>query len=169
MTSATPLRKDMPLEHANAGDLPVAPLTIDPQSVTLQQAGMAYSHWFVRLPRDFISDDLKRLDVWKRVQAGGHPLRRHDHIYLVAFDESWAAEAIVAAAGAADAVLSGIRIVSFPERTRPLFQDDRYRVAWVGSGYCVERKADGHRMTAPVASEALAQRDLANLYPRRMI
>ena len=48
------------------------------------------------MPEDFIADDSKETGVWRKVQINrSTSLRKHDRLYLVAFDESWAAEAIV--------------------------------------------------------------------------
>ena len=60
-----------------------------------------------------------------------------------------------------------IRLVNLPQPTTPMFQDDKYRVVWAGSGHRVERMADGHLITGIVASEKLAEQDLRNLYPSR--
>jgi hypothetical protein len=89
-------------------------------------------------------------------------------VYAIAHDESWAAEGIVASADAQGATLTGLRILSFPARTRPPFEDENYRVAWVGSGYRVQRKKDGAFVTQPTPSEKLAERDLAGMYPQRV-
>ncbi|WP_442577907.1 hypothetical protein ACSBOB_20385 [Mesorhizobium sp. ASY16-5R] len=143
------------------------PLAIDPARVTLDHGGFARRHYFVRLPEGAIADDLKEPGLWRKVQRGGNALARHDAVYLVAFDETWVAEAIVAEADAKQAVLAKPRITQFPERFDKFFEDDMYRVKWVGNGYRVQRKHDGHLMTAVTANATLAERDLVNLYGRR--
>ena len=125
-------------------------------NVTLNSDGFAYRTIMARLPEGVIADDLKEPGLWRKVQAGMLPLRRHDHLYIVSFDETWAADCIVADANGLGAVLSKPRIVTFPERYERLFQDDVYRVVWTGTGYAVERKADGKRMTKPAATAAIA-------------
>lgn len=142
-----------------------APL-IPHENVVLNVDGFVYRHLLVRLPADFVADDLKEPGVWRKVQGSRNALRKHDHLYLVAYDESWAADAVVASGTAASAVLCKPKLTNFPERYDRLFEDENYRVAWMGTGYIVERKKDGHRMTAPVPSAAHAERDLRNIYPK---
>jgi hypothetical protein len=140
---------------------------IDPGNVTLDHAGTVRRTFFVRLPRDFIADDLKEPEAWSRVQINAaKALRRHDGLYLVAWDESWVAEAVVADGDGKGVVLAKPRVTNFPARFDRLLEDDQYRVVWFGTGYAVERKSDGHRMTGIVASKAVAERDFANLYQR---
>jgi len=144
-------------------DLPA----VDPAFVTLNADSFAYRQFMVRLPEGTIADDLKEPSLWARVQANrAVALRKHDHLYIVAFDESWAAEAVVVQANAAVAVIAKPRLMRFAERLKPLFSDGTYAVAWYGNGFAVKRIADGTRMTQIVANEALAERDLGRLYPR---
>jgi len=141
--------------------------TVDPAFVALNADSFAYRQFMVRLPEGTIADDLKEPSLWSRVQANRNvALRKHDHLYIVAFDESWAADAVVVQANADVAVLSKPRLMRFAERLRPLYSDGVYTVAWYGNGYAVKRLADGTRMTQIVANEALAERDLGRLYPR---
>ena len=158
------LQKDRAPETPAIGRrLPV----VDPAFVTLNANGFAWRDWMVRLPEGAIADDLKEPSLLARVQGRVEKaFRRHDHVYLVAFDESWAADAIVTDANSREVVLSKPRIVAFEKRTRQFFSDDKYGVAWFGNGYAVRRKDDGERVTEVVSSEALAERDLARLYPR---
>jgi len=60
-----------------------------------------------------------------------------------------------------------VHIIQTPQRARVLFRDSNYGVAWNDFGYYVERLKDGHRMTAAVATEQIAERDLRALYPSR--
>jgi hypothetical protein len=140
---------------------------IDPAFVVLNADSFAYRQFMVRLPEGAIADDLKEPSLWTRVQANRNvALRKHDHLYIVAFDESWAADAVVVQANAELAVISKPRIIRFAERLKPLYSDGTYTVAWYGNGFAVKRLADGARMTQIVANEALAERDLGRLYPR---
>jgi hypothetical protein len=141
--------------------------TIDPAFVALNADSFAYRQFMVRLPEGAIADDLKEPSLWARVQANRNvALRKHDHLYIVAFDESWAADAVVVQANAEVAVIAKPRIIRFAERLKPLYSDGTYTVAWYGNGFAVKRLADGTRMTQIVANEALAERDLGRLYPR---
>ena len=140
---------------------------IDPDRVTLNYDGFAFRSFLVRVPADFVADDLKQPEAWSKVQASGRALRKFDQLVIVAFDEAWVAECMVASANGAGAVLAKPRLTTMPARYDKLFEDDLYRVAWMGSGYIVERKKDGHRMTQPTANPQLAERLLAQLYPAR--
>ncbi|MGV2104393.1 hypothetical protein [Rhizobium sp. 21-4511-3d] len=157
----------MSLNIAPAEDLTQRAAPIIPMaSVQINNQGYVSRDLFIRLPEGFVADDLKEPDVWKIVQSSPFALVKHDRLYMVAYDESWVAEAIVAQADRLKAVLAKPRLTNFPERFEKLFEDDFYRVAWVGSGYCVLRKTDNHRMTSPVSSSQIAERDLINLHPR---
>jgi hypothetical protein len=140
---------------------------IDPERVTLDTNGFAYRRWFVRLPATFSADDLKEPSLWSRVQRSKKAIRKLDYVTLVAFDESWIAEAWVSHADGEKVVLATPKITRFPERYEHLFSDGIYRVEWVGNGYSVHRITDGQHMAGPFATPALAQRALAGLYPRR--
>lgn len=142
---------------------------IDPAFVVLNADSFAYRQFMVRLPEGTIADDLKEPSLWARVQASRSvALRKHDHLYIVAFDESWAADAVVVQANAEVAVISRPRMIRFAERLKPLYSDGTFAVAWYGNGFAVKRLADGTRMTQIVANEALAERDLGRLYPRAL-
>lgn len=142
---------------------------IDPARVQIQASGQLWREFFVRAPADFVADDLKSPSAWRKIQNGSrNSLKKFDRVFIVAFDESWVAEAIVASADSKGAVLAKPRLTTMPERYDNLFQDDKYRVAWNGHGYVVERKADGHVMTQPTANEDLAERLLTQLYPARV-
>ncbi len=120
------------------------------------------------MPEDFISDDLKETArVWKRVQNSRNvALHRHDEVYLIAADETWAADARVAHAKAVEVQLVGVKIFNLDQRTKPLLKTEEYEVQYITGSYAVFRRSDGHRMTGFVSDEVLAERDLRRLYPR---
>jgi hypothetical protein len=122
----------------------------------------------VRLPKDFVADDLKEVSVWSKVQQSAKSLCQFDELFLVAWDQSWAAEAIVSQAAGKTATLPGVRIIQTPQRAKALFRDDTYAVIWNGGGYHVERVKDGQKMSGTVVNEKLAERDLAALYPQKL-
>lgn len=142
-------------------------LTVDPMRVTLNHGGFGWRDYMVRLPEGCIADDLKEPGLWRRVQKGPNALRRHDHLYLVSYDETWSADAIVADANANEAVLCKPRVTTFPERYDRLFEDDSYRIVWMGNGYRVQRKKDAQHVTPLVANAVLAERDLRQMYAVR--
>lgn len=153
-------------------EIPAAPRQapdIDPNRVQLQGSGQVWREYMVRVPADFVADDLKEPGVWRKLQNGSrNALKKFDRLTVVAYDETWLAEAIVASADAKGAVLAKPRITTLPARFDKLFEDDKYRVAWNGFGYFVERKSDGHAMTQPTANAELATRLLVQLYPARV-
>lgn len=141
---------------------------IDPNLVVLESAGFVTRSFFARLPHGFVADDLKEPTAWKKVQQSGKAMKMHDRVYVVAYDQTWVAEAIVASADHHGITFAKPRITAMPERYDRLFQDDKYKVAWCGSGYVVERKSDGHVMTQATANPELATRLLVQLYPQRV-
>lgn len=154
-------------------EIPAAPRQapeIDPGRVTLQYTGFAWREYMVVVPAGFVAADLNEAtEAWKKVQGGGrNAFRKFDRVMIVAYDESWFAEAVVAHADHKSVVFAKPRITSLPARVDKLFETEEYRVKFLGSGqYAVERKRDGAIMTQAVASAELAARDLNNLYPRR--
>jgi hypothetical protein len=141
---------------------------INPQFAKLNLAGNEYQQWFIRLPQGAIADDLKEPSLFRQIQQSPKALRKHDTVRLVEHDESWVAEAIVAGANAAGVVLAGVRVINFPERIKPLFQDDKFKVEWRGAGYVVIRKSDGAKMSDFFPTEQLAIRAVGAQYPVRM-
>lgn len=140
---------------------------VDPARVMVDFAGFARRSLFVRLPEGFIADDLKTPQAWEKVQANAaKALKRHDALYIVAYDETWIAEAVVSDADGKRAVLAKPRITNLEnDRFDGLFEDENYRVSWAGNGFVVVRKKDDHVMTQPAALASHAERDLRGLYP----
>jgi hypothetical protein len=141
------------------------PVRIDPARVT--EHGHQMRDWVIRMPADATLQDLNDPAVFARVQNDRSvSLARPDHLTIVAFDETWIATCYVAAATSTGVSITKPQVTHLPARDQGLFQDELYRVVWAGNGYEVRRKADGAKMTAPVANETLAIRDLKALYPR---
>lgn len=147
---------------------PAAEIVVDPQRTSINVDGFAYRSIFVRLPIDAAPECLKDPTIWAKVQGNRNTsLRRHDHLYIVAFDETWVAEAIVSDADGMKAVLVISKVQNFPSRYDRLFEDSLYKVVWNGMGFVVVRKSDLRVMGNGVHhTAALAERALANLYPR---
>lgn len=140
---------------------------VNPKAVILNASGFGWREWMVRFPEGSTADALKEPSIWSRVQARREiSFRRHDRVYVVAFDETWVAEAIVADATASSVTLARPRITQFEPRTVGLFQDDRYKIEWNGLAYQVMRKSDGQVMADGLANEAIAEKALRDLYPR---
>src|SRR5437867_1065858 len=84
-----------PAENPTARTPPV----IDPSSLTVQYDGAVYKEVVVRLPKDCVFGDLVvEPSIWKQVQSSPKLLCKLDRVHLIAFDESWVADAVVAGA-----------------------------------------------------------------------
>ncbi|MBB3288754.1 MULTISPECIES: hypothetical protein [unclassified Rhizobium] len=140
---------------------------VDPSKVIINSAGQVFREIFIRLPKEAIADDLKEPDLWQAVQRGPKALKKFDRLVIVAWDESWVAEAIVSHADGNIAVVAKPRITQFPERVEKLFSDGTYAIRWNGAGYDVVRLRDGAVVSGGHHNAALAERALANMYPRR--
>lgn len=140
---------------------------INPVDVHPDGAGSRTRNWFIRMPKDMKADGLNDPKAWKAVQLRrDKQLARHDRLYCVAYDESFAVEARVTDAGPEAVVIAPLKVIKFPERMTPLFNDGRYKVQWSGVGYVVVRIEDDVQMGAEFGSEALAIRHIQSLYPR---
>lgn len=144
----------------------MAEVKVDPAKMSMDMAGTVSRHWWVLLPEGMVADGIKDPSIWSRVQ-GNHrtTMHKHDRIYAVAFDGSFAIEARVGEATRDAAVLVKPSIISFPERVTPLFSDENYRLEWRGDGYAVIRRVDGRQMGGLQPSEALAIQHLRRQYP----
>jgi hypothetical protein len=141
------------------------PPVIDPANVSVEFIGLNLRKLFVRLPRDFILDDLKEPKVWRRVQAHfSKSLRKFDEVLLVSYDESWIARAFVGHADSMKAVLARPEKVSFPDRFERLPEDELYKTVWNGVSFDVVRRKDNHVM-GKAATIGAAQRMIDQLYP----
>ena len=133
--------------------------------VTVNAEGFAWREIMVRMPADAIADDLKEPSIWRDIQHSAKRLYEDDHLYIKAFDRSWAAEAVVASVNLEGATLGTFKIIKMHERTKPFLNDGTYRVILHGVGFAVERIADGQIMSEVMQNEKLAERELVDLYP----
>ena len=160
---------DEPTKQSTA-DEPEAPSErnlpkVSPDMITINAQGFAWRDIMVRMPADAIADDLKSLGIWRNVQHSTNRLFEDDHLYLKAWDRSWAAEAIVAHANLEGVTLGTFKVIKLYERTKPFFSDETYRVVLRGNGFAVERIKDGQVMSDIVQNEKIAERALFDLYP----
>jgi hypothetical protein len=140
---------------------------IEPRMVTINSQGFAWKDVQARAPETLVFDDLKLPEIWRRVQA--HPeksLVRLDKVRLIAWDESWLCECVVTAATSAGVTLSKPVKIDLPPRSELLLSDENYAVRWGGSGYYVERKRDGQRVSEIVSTKSEAERALSAQYAR---
>lgn len=142
-------------------------LRVDPTNVDTNYDGFKFREVLARLPSGMIADDLKEPSIWNKVQQSGKALRKFDRLVIISFDETWMAEAYVENADKEKALLARPRLITLSERTEKLFNDGTYRVEWTGAGYRVVRIRDGAAVTEAFANAPLAERALANMYPRR--
>lgn len=141
------------------------PLQIDPRTVHLDISGQFTRQFVVQLPVGVIADDLKEPAIWQQVQGNRHTaLQVHDFLYIIGANTAFAVEGRVTTVSAVAAVLAITKIISFPERLTPLFQDENYRVVWSVNGYFVERKTDAVKMGETFGSESLAILHLQRQY-----
>ena len=137
-------QKNVTASEAAASAEPIdAPVpTVEPRNVNIDP-GLHFRHVLVRLPKGMIGDDLRNPKIWRRVQAVRQSaLIKFDRLLLVAFDESWACEAIVKHATNTEASLVIHRIFGFRDADESLFSDGTFEVCWDGCHYQVRRIAD---------------------------
>jgi hypothetical protein len=154
-------------DEADAAGHLARPVEIDPAWCEIQHDGQRWREWQIRLPAAAALHDLnENAGLWRLVQSSGKALRRFDRVAIIAYDESWMAEAIVAGATGTGVALAGIRKIDLPPRRERLAEDDTYRVEWFGSGYALVRKADRLRVSAIVQTVQEAERELSRKYTR---
>ncbi len=167
MTEVT--EKTTETEPAADADRVVHP--VHENCVWRNKAGSRYCEWDAVLPEGVVLADLADPGIWRRVQnSPGTALKPGDEIRIKPFDQSWVGYFHVTAAGLTTVELDRIGDVTplSPPREH-LFEDDLYRVEFVGNGYGVFRKSDGHKMIADsLHSPAAAQQALIELYPKRV-
>ena len=171
MTRTALAERPEPVEKPVDETPPPAPLRIDPARVSLNHDGYVFGHWFARAPASMTVDDLKISEIWGPFQAGmtrTRSMKKFDLVTVVAFDETWVAEAMVGDARESGVVLVKLKVSGLPLRHTPMPETELYRVAWNGHGYAVFRKADDHQMSRAESSAALAERHLRDLQPVRV-
>ncbi len=118
-------------------------IEIDPANVIINTEGFAWRTVLVRVPRDFIQDDLRNRAVWQRVQKNPNvALCQLDELKIVAFDESWIAGATVAAANVESANLVVHKVQSFKTDEHRTHNDGTNEIYWRGNGYGIRRMSD---------------------------
>ena len=143
---------------------------IDPNRVTESHAGFAWRDVLVRMPEGATQDDLRNPKIWRRVQARrGHALRKLDHLFVLAHNESWAVRAVVTHATSTEAHLAFEKVLGFREQDQRFHTDGTHEVFWDGSGYGIRRVSDGVRTSSVVYSDvAQAVAQFHHLYPKRV-
>src|SRR5262245_11930019 len=89
---------------------------VGPLHIKINSAGFAWRDILVRLPEGAIQDDLRTPSIWKKAQGDAQTaLVKLDHLFILAFDESWFARAVVTHATSTEAHLSIEKVGSFKE------------------------------------------------------
>ncbi|HML93407.1 hypothetical protein [Methyloceanibacter sp.] len=134
------------------------------------QTSLVYREAFVRLPEGFTLQDLNDApDAWHNIQSNRNTaLQKWDVVRATSFDESWFVDATVSFADRTKVIFAGIRKTDMPTREVILFEDEMYKVAWMGSGYGVYRKSDDVLMGAQTHQNPEAARHfiMTNLYSK---
>ena len=131
---------------------------IKPERVQINDANFAWRTVLVRCPEGIVQDDLRSPKIWKRVQASRHhALIKLDHLFILAWDESWMARAVVTEATSTEARLAIEKVSTFKEVGTGLYSDGTLEVFWDGTSYGVRRIEDKVR----VISEGFTREDLA--------
>jgi hypothetical protein len=142
---------------------------IDPKQVRVNECGQMWRSLLVRAPEGMIADDLRDSKIWRRVQVIPQAaLVKLDRLLILAFDESWACEAIVKHADAKSASLVIQKVFSFAGVGEGLFSDGTLEVYWDGASYSVRRVNDKVPMAIGFSSEGLAIDALRKQYPRKV-
>jgi hypothetical protein len=139
-------------------------------AVKVDSTGFVFKIVFARLPADATAQDLNdHPEIWRHIQGNQHlALRQFDRVIVVPFDQSWIVEAVVSHADSTKAILAGIRKITLPQRDVPLYSDDMFAVAWLGSGYGVVRRRDGVQIGSVTHhSPELAKMELLRQYGSR--
>ena len=143
---------------------------IDLTGVQVNDAGQAWRTVLVRCPEGVIADDLRTPKVWRKLQASRQQaLIKLDHLFILAFDESWAARATVTHATSTEAHLAIEKVFTFKEQGQSFWGDGTLEVFWDGKSYGVRRVSDKIRtITEGYTTEALAADAARRSYPRRV-
>jgi hypothetical protein len=139
------------------------------ERVLLNDAGQGWRNVLVRMPAGATQDDLRSPKIWKKAQLSRHTaLMKLDHLFILAFDESWFARAVVTHASSTEAHLAIEKVGTFKEQGSSFYQDGTLEVFWDGAAYSVRRIADGVRIIVEgFTTEQQAIAALRNWYPKK--
>lgn len=162
------LAKKEPLTEHPEVSAAASDFTVNPKKMKKNADGFAWREFFIRLDEGVTADVLKDPGIWRRAQGSRDmSLRRHDRLYIVAHDDTWASEAIVVDSDNERAILSRPKIIDMVAgRYDGLFHDDMYKVQWNGLGFVVIRKSDNVEIGPPFPNQALAISHLHRQYAK---
>lgn len=161
------MAKEMTKPTATAA---LEPKPVEVTTVQISDAGFAWRNVLARMPEGSTQDDLRDPKIWRKVQSSrGTALIKLDHLFVLAFDESWAARAVVTHATSTEAHLAIEKIFTFKEQGQSFFGDGTLEVFWDGGAYGVRRVSDGVRViTEGFLTEPQAIAALRGWYPKRV-
>ena len=144
---------------------------IKPEHVQVNAVDQVWRTILVRLPENMVADDLRTPSVWKKAQASPQSaLIKLDHLFILAFDESFAVSAVVTHASSTEASLSITKVHSFKELGKSFYSDGTLEIFWDGSSYGVRRVSDQVRIISQGFSrEDLAVTALRAWYPKKEV
>jgi hypothetical protein len=145
------------------------PPVVKPANVVVNDAGQVWRSVLVRMPEGAVADDLRDPKIWRVVQAvPAAALIKMDRLLVLAFDESWAAEALVKHASNSEVKLLIQKVFGFAEAKDGLFSDGTLEVFWNGASYGLRRVSDKLPVAQGFHTEGLAIDELRRYYPRRV-
>jgi hypothetical protein len=166
-TAAAKVQPEAAAPAVNAID-PGVP-EVKPAQVRVNSADQLWRSLLVRMPKDSVADDLRTPAIWRLVQASPFSaLRALDRLFVLAHDESWAAEAICKTADNKSASLAITKVFAFAGVGEGLFSDGTYKVGWSGHAFDVIRISDDVPVSTGFGSEGTAIDALRKLHPRKV-
>jgi len=95
-------------------------------------------------------------------------VERSDHLFVLAFDESWYARALCSHATSTEAHVVVEKVGSYRDKGSTFFNDGTLEVFWDGAAYGVRRIADQVRLISEgFLTEGQAIAALRNWYPKK--
>lgn len=144
-------------------------LPIPPVALECDWEGQKRKSVFVRLPEHITLNHIgNEPSIWSKIQGVKEKaLRVHDRIYVVAHDESWAAEATVRGAGPTTVRLTKPKKIELDGHSETWWEDELYLIKWAGTGYGIWRKKDNIQLPGSYVNGNSAKHEiLVNLYPK---
>ena len=155
------------IDKTEEREIPVIPIT----SFKWNAEHFEWREARINLPAGLVAQDLQDAQdtIWRIIQNNAATgLHKFDRVFIIAHDETWAAEARVGHADKNRVVLANITIIKLPVVDLGLYDDGTYRVIPFPGGYIVQRNSDAVRMSnATFDNPEAAKAELLRLYPTK--
>ena len=117
-------------------------LPVAPRNVVLDMTSQTRHFWIVELDPEITLDDLgNRPDIWRTCLQGNFRGERFQvNDVLEMRSATWTAWGVISEIDRERMFLYDIRKANRPQRTMPLFEDERYRVGMSGNRFAVYSK-----------------------------